>query len=52
MLARLCSKSFQLRFSSTLTENFQMDKIGLEKAKEPEIKLPVFIGSWIKKRKQ
>ena len=32
-----------------LTENFQMSKLGLEKAEEPEIKLPTFAGS---KRKQ
>ena len=28
-----------------LTKNFQMYNLGLEKAKEPEIKLPTFIGS-------
>ena len=39
MLARLCSKSFKLGFSSTWT------KLDLEKAEEPEIKLPTFIGS-------
>ena len=44
-LARLCSKSFMLGFSSMRTENFQMYKLGLEKAEEPEIKLPIFIGS-------
>ena len=26
-------------------ENFQMYKLGLEKAEEPEIKLPTFVGS-------
>ena len=31
MLARLCSKSFKLGFSSTHTENFQMYKLDLEK---------------------
>ena len=30
------------------TENFQMHKLGLEKAEEPDIKLPTFIGSWRK----
>ena len=45
MLVRLCSKSFKLNFSSTWTENFQMYKLGLEKAGEPEIKLPTFFGS-------
>ena len=48
MLARLCSKSFKLGFSSMWTENFQMYKLGFEEAKEPEIKLPRFIGSWKK----
>ena len=28
--------------------NFQMYKLGLEKAEEPEIKLPEFTGSWRK----
>ena len=27
------------------TENFQMYKLDLEKAEEPEIKLPTFVGS-------
>ena len=27
------------------TVNFQMSKLGLEKAEEPEIKLPIFSGS-------
>ena len=40
LFARLCSKSFKLDFNSMWTENFQMYKLGLEKAKEPEIKLP------------
>ena len=31
--------------SSTWTENFQMFKQDLEKAEEPEIKLPTFVGS-------
>ena len=34
MLIRLCSKSFKLGFSSMWTENFQMYKLGLEKAEE------------------
>ena len=45
MLARLCSKFSKLGFSITWTENFQMFKLGLEKAEEPEIKLPTFTGS-------
>ena len=44
MLARLCSKSFKLGFSSTSIKNFQMYKLGLEKAVEPEIKLPTSEG--------
>ena len=48
MLARLCSKSFKLCFNSTWTKNFQMYKLDLEKAEEPEIKLPTFVGSWTK----
>ena len=49
MLARFCSKSFKLCFSSTWTKNFQIYKLDLEKAEEPEIKLPTFVGS---RRKQ
>ena len=30
------------------TENFQIHKLGLEKTKEPEIKLPTFVGSYRK----
>ena len=48
MLARLCSKSFKLGFSSMWTENFQMYQLDLEKAEEPGIKLPTFGGSWRK----
>ena len=35
ILARLCSKSFKLGFSSMGTKNFQMYKLGFEKAEEP-----------------
>ena len=45
MLARLCSKSFKLGFISTWTDNFQVYKLDLEKAEEPEIKLPTSTGS-------
>ena len=48
MLARLCSKSFKQGFSSMWSENFQMYKLSLEKAGEPEIKLPTFTGSYRK----
>ena len=44
MLIRLCSKSCKLGFGSTWPENFQMDKLGLEKAEETKIKLPIFVG--------
>ena len=50
MLARLCSKSFKLGLSSMLTENFQMYNLDLEKVEEPEINLPVLVGSWRKQR--
>ena len=42
---RWCSKSFKIAFNSTWTKNFQMYKLDLEKAEEPEIKLPTSIGS-------
>ena len=45
MLARLCSKSFKLGFNSMWTKNFQMYKLDLEKAEEPEIKMPTSIRS-------
>ena len=48
MLVRLCSKSFKLGFNGTWTENFHVYKLDLEKAEEPEIKLPTFAGSSIK----
>ena len=44
MLVRVCSKAFKLGFSSTWIENFQMYKLDLEKAEEPEIKLPTSTG--------
>ena len=40
VLARLRSKSFKLGFSSMWTKNFQLYKLDLGKAEEPEIKLP------------
>ena len=48
MLARLCSKSFKLVFSSLWTKDFQIYRLGLEKSEEPEIKLPKFIWSYWK----
>ena len=50
MLASICSSYFTLGFSSTWTEKFQMYKLGLEKAEEPEIKLPTSTGLWRKQR--
>ena len=32
------------------TKNLQMFKLNIEKAEEPEIKLPAFIESWRKQR--
>ena len=43
--SKIILKSFKLGFNSMGTENFQMYKLDLEKAEEPEIKLPAFIGS-------
>ena len=40
-----CLKSIKLGFNSTWTKNFQMYKLDLGKAQEPEIKLPTSIGS-------
>ena len=37
---KIISKSFKPGFNSTRTKNFQMCKLDLEKAEEPEIKLP------------
>ena len=39
--AKLCSKFSKPGFNSTWTKNFQMFKLSLEKAEEPEIKLPI-----------
>ena len=47
-LVRWCSKFSKLGFSNTWTVNFQMFKLVLEKAEEPEIKLPTSTGSWKK----
>ena len=45
MLARQSSKSFKLGFNSRWIKNFQMFKLDLKKAEEPEIKLPTSVGS-------
>ena len=44
-LAKQCSKFSKPGFNSMWTVDFQMFKLDLEKAKEPEIKLPTSIGS-------
>ena len=43
--SKVMLKSFKLGFSSTWTENIQMHKLDLEKAEEPEIKMPTSTGS-------
>ena len=50
MLPSLCSKSFKLGFSNTWTKNFQMYKLDLKKAEEPEIKLPALLDHQKSKR--
>ena len=45
MLERLGSKYFKAGFSSKRIENFQMYKLDLAKAEEPEIKQSTFIRS-------
>ena len=44
-LVKSCSKFSKPGFNSTWPENFQMFKLDLEKAEEPEIKLPSSVGS-------
>ena len=44
-LVKWCLKFSKPGFSNTWTMNFQMFKRVLEKAEEPEIKLPTFAGS-------
>ena len=48
MLAKKYSKFSKLGFNSMSTENFQMLKLDLEKAEEPEIKLAASTGSLTK----
>ena len=43
--SKIVLKILQPGFSNTWTENFQMFKLDLEKAEEPEIKLPTSVGS-------
>ena len=44
MLTQLL-KSFKLSLNSMWTKKFQMYKLDLEKAEDPEIKLPTRVGS-------
>ena len=46
--SKVMLKIFQPGFSNTWTMNFQMFKLVLEKAEEPDIKLPTSAGSWKK----
>ena len=48
MLVTWCLKFSKPGFSNTWTVHFQMFKLDLEKAEEPEIKLPTSVGSWKK----
>ena len=43
--SKVMLKILQVRLSDTWTTNFQMFKLNLEKAEEPEIKLPTSVGS-------
>ena len=45
ILAKQYSKFSKPSFNSTWTMNFQMLKLDLQKAEEPEIKLPTSVGS-------
>ena len=45
MLAKWCSKFSKPGFNNTWNMNFQMFKLDLEKAEEPEIKLPTSVRS-------
>ena len=42
--SKVMLKILQARLNSTWTKNFQMFKLDLEKAEEPEIKLTISIG--------
>ena len=49
--SKMMLKILQASFSNTWTVNFQMFKLVLEKAEEPEIKLPTSFGSWKKQER-
>ena len=46
--SKVMLKILQARLQQYVTVNFQMLKLALEKAEEPEIKLPTSTGSWKK----
>ena len=46
--SKVMLKILQASLQQYVTMNFQMFKLVLEKAEEPEIKLPTSAGSWIK----
>ena len=43
--SKVMLKILKLGFSNTWTKNFQMFMLDLEKAEEPEIKLPTYVTS-------
>ena len=47
-LVKKCLKFFKPGFSNMWTLNFQMFKLVLEKAEEPDVKMPTSAGSWKK----
>ena len=47
-VSKVCSKFSKPGFSNMWTVNFKIFKLVLEKAEEPEIKLPTSAGSWKK----
>ena len=49
--SKVMLKLLQARLQQYVAENFQMFKLDLEKAEEPEIRLPISVGS-SKKRKR
>ena len=46
--SKVMLKILQARLQQYVNVNFLMFKLGLEKAEEPEIKLPTSAGSWKK----
>ena len=50
ILVKWCLKFSKPGFSNTWTTNLQMFKPVLEKAEEPEIKMPTSAGSWKKQK--